>query len=246
MDKVLTLAGKMYMAGIFRDITERKQADDLIRASLREKEVLLKEIHHRVKNNLQVISSLLNLQSQYIVHPHDLQLFRESQMRLRTMALIHEKLYQSSDLSQTNFAEYLGQLTEELLRLYKIHDVRIRVDVEAHIRLGIDLAIPCALIVHELVSNSLKHAFAATHPAKSAEDRKAHHEIRVGFRDDPGAGFLLLVGDNGVGLPPHIEMENTKSLGWQLITALTLQIHGRLTINRSHGTEVQIRLPKEN
>ncbi len=235
--------------GLDADITERNQAEDKIRKSLQEKEVLLKEIHHRVKNNLQVVSSLLNIQSKYVADPRDIHLFKESQMRMRTMALIHEKLYQSIDLAQTHFAEYLRLLIRELQRSYQLHDVQIHVDVEDHIRLSIDMAIPCALIIHELVSNALKYAFAF--PAGATDDveirRHEHDEIRVVFHDNPNDGFLLAVSDNGVGFPEAIDFRNTSSLGLQLVITFVKQLGGTISLDDvKPGTIFTIRFAGDN
>ncbi len=232
------------MLGTYEDVTERKQAEDQLRASLREKEILLREIHHRVKNNLQVISSLLSLQSQHIADPRDRRLFQESQSRVRTMALIHETLYRSQDLAQTDFAEYLHTLADELLHAFKTRDVRIRLEIEEHIRLSIEVAIPCALIIHELVTNALKYAFGAA--SQGAMESRPAAEILIAFHEEPGIGYWLAVSDNGCGLPEHVESGKSDSLGWSLIMALTEQVHGRLEIDRHGGTAVSICFPKEN
>lgn len=143
-----------------KDITERKQTESQLKASLKEKEVLLKEIHHRVKNNLQIISSLLNLQSEYIQDKQDLDIFKVSQNRIESMALIHEKLYQSKDLARIDFGEYIRDLVCTLFCSYEVNssaiDMKINID---QIFLGIDVAIPCGLMINEVVLNYLKHAF---------------------------------------------------------------------------------------
>ena len=216
--------------GTFADITERKQAQEQIKASLKEKEVLLKEIHHRVKNNLQIISSLLKLQSGYIKDAQAIEMFKESQSRIRAMALIHEKLYQANDLSRVNFAEYVSTLTANLFRSYELtlSAVKPIINVE-NVFLEIDVAVPCGLIINELISNSLKYAF----PSGS------EGEIRIELYSD-NERFVLIVSDNGVGLPNNLDFLNSKTLGLQLINNLVEQLEGNVTINGDGGTEVRI------
>jgi PAS domain S-box-containing protein len=214
-----------------RDITERKMAEDRLQASLAEKEVLLREIHHRVKNNMQVISSLLNLQSRRISDPDVLEMFKESQRRIRSMALIHERLYQSSDLSRIEFSQYLRNLANHLFRSYQIDPDRIHVTIDAdEIYLSINTAIPCALIVNELISNALKHGFP--------EERWGN--VNVAFRRNDGNGCLLQVKDDGVGFPAGLDFHKTESLGMQIVVTLVNQIEGTIRLEREKGTSFQI------
>jgi PAS domain S-box-containing protein len=213
------------------DITDRKRAENQIRESLQEKEVMLKEIHHRVKNNLQVISSLLKLQVGYIKDDRILEVFKESQNRVRAMALIHEKLYQSEDLAKTDFAEYVRSLVNDLFRSYSISSraVSLHLTVE-DVRLSIDTAIPCGLIINELVSNSLKHAFFNGQPG----------QIRIALSAKSNDRYLLVVQDNGSGFPPEIDFRKTKSLGLQLVCNLTKQLQGTIDLDRENGSTFKI------
>lgn len=212
------------------DISERKQTEDLIRASLREKEVMLKEIHHRVKNNLQIISSLLNLQSSFIEERQTLTVLQESQNRVRAMALIHEKLYQSKDLARVNFAEYIQNLTLNLFRSYQVKANNVTLETEIrNISLSIDLAIPCGLIINELVSNALKYAFP--------NDRRGEVFLKLSEEENQ---ITLVVADNGIGLPKDFKMQTVKSLGWELVRNLTKQIKGSIALQTSGGTQIQI------
>jgi PAS domain S-box-containing protein len=228
----IRLAGKTYLMGIFRDVTERKRAEEQIRASLREKEVLLKEIHHRVKNNLQVISSLLRLQSQYAQDKGDVEIFKESQNRIKSMALVHEKLYQSKDLANINFHEYVSLLANGLFRSYGVNTdkIALKTDIE-DIMLGVDVAIPCALIINELVSNSLKYAFPGNKEG----------EIKITLRTLDESAMDLTVADNGIGMPADINFRSSESLGLKLVTILTNQIEGELEMDRSEGTRFRIK-----
>ncbi|MBN2227444.1 MAG: HAMP domain-containing protein [candidate division Zixibacteria bacterium] len=213
------------------ELVERKRVEDRITKSLREKEVLLKEIHHRVKNNLQVISSLLNLQSRCILDPKALEMFTESQHRVRSMALIHEKLYQSQDLSLIDFSEYTRNLTTYLTRSYAVDSGRINLHVDVKdIYLGIDTAVPCGLILNELVSNSLKHAFATGEKG----------EIAIKLRHKENGTMQLTVSDNGRGMPENLDFHNTESLGMQLVTTLTSQLKGTIVLDRSGGTTFRL------
>ncbi len=208
-------------------ITELKRADEEIKASLKEKEVLLREIHHRVKNNLQIISSLLNLQSSFIKDKEVLEIFGESQNRVRSLALIHEKLHRSRDLARIDFGEYLRSLVANLLRSYGIDSNVTTVKINADdVSLDIDTAIPCALIINELVSNSLKHAFPAGKEG----------EIGIEFRVDNDNGYVLTVRDNGVGLPRDFDLKNSESFGLQLVRSLASdQLGGTIELHSSSG-----------
>ncbi len=214
-----------------KEITEKKKAEEQIKASLQEKTVLLREIHHRVKNNLQVISSLLNLQSGYIEDKKSLEIFRESQTRVRSMALIHEKLYQSKDLNKIEFSEYIKSLTKDLFSSYNIDFERINLITDMRgIYFEIDTAILCGLIINELVSNSLKHAFPG--------NRKG--EIYIGLNKDNEHNYTLILKDNGIGFPPDINFRKTDSLGLQLVTTLTEQLGGKINLNINGVTEFKI------
>jgi len=218
---------------VAQDITERKRAEERIKASLREKEVLLREIHHRVKNNLQIISSLLHLQSKQIEHEAARALFDESQSRIRSMALIHERLYQSDDLAQVDFAAYLDGLTEHLFRTYNVRRDAISCALEADGgSLSVDRAIPCGLIVNELVANALKHAFP--------DGRSG--TIRVRYAEDDGQARLE-VADDGVGAPNGFESEASGSLGLRLVRGLVQQLDGTLAIDHDDGLRFTITFP---
>lgn len=220
---------------ILRDITERKREEEKIRASLREKEILLKEIHHRVKNNLQIISSLLNLQSAHIRDPRALEVFKEGQGRVRSMALIHEKLYQSDDLARVDFSEYISNLAAYLFRSYEVNSGAVSLNVEADdVLLGVDTAIPCGLIINELVSNSLKHAFPG------GGDGSINIRLRPAGRER----LTLTVADDGVGLPPDFDVRNTPSLGLQLVNTLARQLGGAVEVNNGAGVEFKITFRK--
>jgi PAS domain S-box-containing protein len=221
------------LVGISRDITAQKKAQMALQASLREKEVLLKEIHHRVKNNMQVISSMLRLQSNYIEDPKTLELFNESQNRVRSMALIHEQLYRSNDLSHIDFGTYVRTLTGQVARSYE-SKANINLVVEADgIALGVDAGIPCGLIINELVSNAFKHAFRGR-DSGTIQVRMYHEDDRI----------VLRVRDDGVGFPKEVDFHNTESLGMQLVTTLTDQLDGTIElVSEGQGTEFVITFP---
>jgi PAS domain S-box-containing protein len=216
----------------YEDITERKRSEEKIRASLKEKEVLLKEIHHRVKNNLQVISSLLNLQATQIRDKETAQVFRDSQSRVKAMSLVHERLYQSSDLAKIDFAGYVQDVTTHLLRSYQTgrRAVKLNVDVDP-VSFNIDTAIPCALIINELVSNSLKYAFP----------NGREGEIRIKMNQVNSDDLSLVISDNGVGFPGAFSWEQTDSLGLSLVRSLTDQLNGTVEYRNGKGTEFDIR-----
>lgn len=212
------------------DITERKNAEQAIKESLREKETLLKEIHHRVKNNMQLVSSLLQLQSGYIHDPAALTLFREGQNRIRSMALIHEKLYQSASLSSIDFSEYVRSLVAILMRTYNTRSDAIALELNiASISLNLDTAIPFGLVLNELISNSLKHAFPG--------ERRGIIQLVLRQLDD---GFELVVKDDGVGLQAGFDWTKSPTLGFRLIRILTDQLQGRLEILQQSGTEFRL------
>lgn len=219
------------VSGIGHDITEKKQAEERIRLSLQEKEVLLKEVHHRVKNNLQVISSILNLQSSYVKDEGTLQILKESQNRIKSMAFIHESLYQTKDFSSINFTEYVINLSQNLIHSYSNVDNEIKLNLDIQdVFLNLDLAIPCGLIINEIVSNALKYAFV---------DKVEGGEITLKMKTS-GDYLELQIGDNGKGLPKNIDYRNTESLGLQLVVTLTDQLGGKIDLNLEKGTNYTI------
>jgi len=212
------------------EISQRKMAQEQINESLKEKIVLLREIHHRVKNNLQIVSSLLNLQAGYITDKKILEVFKESQTRIRSMALIHEKLYQSRELDKINFSDYIQSLLKDLFRSYQLQTNKISIKSETgHIFLEIDQAILCGLIVNELVSNAIKHAFKG----------REKGEILVKLMEDNNE-YCIIVKDDGIGFPKDIDLENTDTLGLQLVTSLTSQMSGKIEIIPDGGSTVKI------
>jgi two-component sensor histidine kinase len=219
-----------------QEIQERTQAQARIKAALGEKEVLLKEVHHRVKNNLQIISSLLNLQTNQIADQKTRDALRDSQNRVRTMALIHEKLYQSPDLEQVDFAAYLKGLVNFLAQSYRANSNQVLIKTEAqNIYLDIDSAIPCGLIVNELVSNSLKYAFP--------ENREGY--IRVSCQQSSKDEVVLIVRDDGAGLPAGFDPSKSSSLGLKLVTSLVQQLNGKLEMENQGGLSYKIAFPKD-
>ena len=223
----------LLVSAAIRDITERKLVEKKLRASLQEKEVLLKEIHHRVKNNLQIVSSMLNLQMGQITDARALQLFKESQTRVRSIALFHEKLYQSKDLARVEIAEYLRGLATGLLYTYGVNPAHVALVFDAEgVPLSVDAAITCGLVVNELVSNAIKHAFPA--------DRDG--QVRIGLLRR-GDQVILEVEDNGVGFPPDVDFREASTLGLKLVCILTEQIHGTIDLERGAGTKFVVRFP---
>ncbi|MDO8872716.1 MAG: histidine kinase dimerization/phosphoacceptor domain -containing protein [Methanoregula sp.] len=217
----------------FRDITERKRAEEALNKSLHEKEMLLKEIHHRVKNNLQIVASLLNLQSRHITDPATLAMFRESQNRVRAMALVHERLYRSEDISSIDLSDYVRFMGTNLFKFYEITPATVRLEVGiSDIRMDINRAIPLGLLINELLSNSLKHAFPA--------GRKGTIAV-TGEKDD--GTVRIIVQDDGAGIPESLDWKNTSSLGLQLVNSLTDQLEGTIELDRTAGTKFTIRIP---
>lgn len=226
--------GRMVRLQVAIDITQLKQAESQIKASLKEKEVMLQEIHHRVKNNLQIISSLLNLQSTYVSDPQLVDIFQDSQGRIRSMAMIHEKLYRSKNLAQINFAEYIQDLSASMFSAQSstLRGVALECNV-LPILLNIDQAVPSGLILNELLSNALKHAFPSGGPGKVTVDLTTH-----------SGQIHLTVSDNGIGFPPDFDFDQTDSLGLQLINTLVDQLDGSIEFNGQNGSRVEVSFPK--
>ena len=219
------------IAFVAQDITDRKRAEEQIRAALEEKEVLFKEINHRVKNNLQVIDSLLSLQIRQLADPEGRDVLQESRNRIQAMVLVHEMLYRSESPAQIDFRDYLRNLTEHLMNSYGAVARRIRITSEiAPVSLGLDTAIPGGLIINELVTNALKHAFP--------DGRTG--EIVVQLCALPDCGYSLAVRDDGIGLPADFRIEQTRSLGLRLVRTLTEQIGGRLLVQSDQGARFEI------
>ena len=221
--------GQTTFTVILRDVTERTIVEEKIRTSLHEKEALLKEIHHRVKNNLQVVSSLLGLQSRAIPDPEQRKMREESQNRVYFMALLHESLYQSENLSRIDFPEYIRQLSDHLFRSYGVAGERIHLRTQLDsISLHIDAAVPCGLIINELVSNSL-NCFS-----RRPAGRNPHRIARA------ARGMAkLIVADNGIGLRSDLDWTTTRSLGLRLVRTLAHQLSAQIEIKSQLGTEVQ-------
>jgi PAS domain S-box-containing protein len=216
--------------GSLRNIDERKNMEIQLKKSLDEKEMLLKEIHHRVKNNLMIISSLLNLQSRYIKDKASQNIFKESQNRARSMALIHERLYQSTDLKKIDFGDYIQTLSNELFNTYVSDPSLVKLKINVNdIMLDINTSIPLGLIVNELITNSIKHAFP--------DGRNGEINIDFHTKDDY---YEFIVKDNGIGFPEDLDFRNTDSLGLLIVNSLTEQIDGKIELDKFNGTEFKI------
>lgn len=210
---------------VAREITDKKRAISKLRSSLREKEVLLQEVHHRVKNNLQVISSILNLQSTYVEDPHTLSLFRESQNRIRSMSYVHESLYQNKDISYVDLSDYVLGLTRNLMHSYASKK-KINLNTKlGPVQLNLDQSVPCGLLLNEMITNSLKYAFP--------DQEEGDLSIEVAELDGK---VNLRVGDNGVGLPTGLNLRNASTLGLQLISTLIEQLDGTVELEPKPGT----------
>jgi len=223
------------LVAVHQDVTERKQAEADIQASLQEKEVLLKEIHHRVKNNLGVVDGLLQMQARRSQNPEVIETLKESHNRIASIALVHEKLYSSEDLAKINIAHYIADLTAHLFDSYNIHanQVKLMTHINA-IPLAIDTAIPCGLIINELVSNALKYAFSNGQVG----------EIQVILDEQQDQSLCLIVQDNGVGFPQDFDLKQTTTLGLSLIQGLVKQLQGTLAIHSQSGTSVTVTFPR--
>ncbi|MBF0537105.1 MAG: response regulator [Nitrospirae bacterium] len=214
------------------EIHERLKAEESLKHSLREKEVLLREIHHRVKNNLQIVSSLLDLQMRYITSEESLDMFRDSQRRLKAMALIHEKLYQSDNMERIDFGKYVENLLNHLYASYCLNTQKIHLitDID-ECSIGIDTAVPCGLIINEIVSNSLKYAFVA----------EMEGNITVELKVQPDGTFTLKISDTGIGISSGIDLKNAQTLGLRLVNALALdQLEGSIQCETNPGTTFRI------
>lgn len=221
-------SGKViHFDGYLLDITERKDMEEKLVSSLKEKEVLLREIHHRVKNNMQIISSLLKLQSSYTGDSVFSEMLKESQNRIRSMALVHEKLYQSKDMAGIDFGDYVRKLVRELFKAYGVSQATISMDIQVEkVYLGVDTAIPCGLIVNELISNSIKYAFHG----------KSNGSIYVRMGMDEHSLITLVVGDDGVG--SGVDFRSTTTLGLKLVVSLVEeQLLGEIALNNAGGME---------
>ncbi len=221
------------MADLEKEVAERKKGEERLEASLKEKEALLREIHHRVKNNMQIISSLISLPTRHLGNPAAEEMLRQIKLRIRSMALVHEKLYQSRDLARIDFGEFLSDLAVHHFQFFLIDSGRIGLKTETEgVMLPIETAVPCALIAGELVSNALKHAFPGSRGG----------EIVVGLKR-LGADVLLSVRDNGIGFPKDLDFQKAETMGMVILTTLAGQIEGRVELLRDGGTEFRVLFP---
>ena len=222
---------------IILDITERKIAEKELKNSLIEKETLLREIHHRVKNNMQIISSLLSLQSRYITDEEAMEIFQEGQNRVRSMALVHEKLYKSENLSKINIQDYINDMISYLSRSYSLdyNSIKFKINVQ-DIPLNIDTAVPLGLIITEIITNSLKYAFPANGSFNGSE---VNGEIEVKL-EKKNKNYMMTIGDNGIGLPEDFDIQNIDTLGLKLVNVLVGQLKARMEILNGNGTTFKI------
>ncbi|MFZ3168473.1 MAG: PAS domain S-box protein [Candidatus Methanoperedens sp.] len=229
--------GKQAMYGVFQDISDRKKNLEEIKKSITEKEILLREIHHRVKNNMQIISSLLKLQAGCIEDKKYLEMFKESQNRIMAMSLVHEKLYKSKDFTKINFKDYIHNLANGIFQSYsgRSNNILLNLNIE-NLELGIDSAVPCGLIINELVTNSIKYAFPG--------EKKG--EIKIVLNKTDENEYELKYSDNGIGIPEDIDIMKTETLGLHLVSMLAEdQLSGKINLDRSKGTEFSIRFGEQ-
>ncbi|MBF0318345.1 MAG: PAS domain S-box protein [Nitrospirae bacterium] len=225
--------GSVSKFALFHDITELKKAERQIMVSLKEKEMLVGEIHHRVKNNLAIISSLLRMQSYYIKDGNTLRIFKETENRIKSISTVHDMLYRSKDMASVDFKQYINRLIKTLYDTYRdnLSGIKLTTDVE-DVSLGIDLAIPCGLLINELLTNAVKYAFP---------DGKTG-EVYIGLHPASGGVIELIVRDNGIGFPETLDIWNTQTLGFQLITGITqTQLEGNIEMDRTNGTQIKVR-----
>ena len=233
LNPIETDEGTMVLSAIV-DISDRKQKEERIQAALREKDLLLGEIHHRVKNNLQVVNSLLDLQINRITDPAVLDMLRKSQNRIKSMSLIHQTLYESKDFVQVDFSNFLETMAPTLVTSYAVDTDRVNLTIDAaEVLLPIHSAIPCGLIVNELISNALKHAFP--------DNRRG--EIRISLANDAQGHVTMTVSDDGIGMPEGMHLKQTGTLGLQLVTLLADQLGGTIEMHRANPTQFALRFP---
>jgi len=213
------------------EIAERLKTENRLRTSIKEKDVLIKEVHHRVKNNLQVISSLLDMSKRRAKHPETEDMLSEAHAKIFTMSLIHSQLYQSDRFDEINMGRYIRDLIAQLAQMHQSdRDIRLNIKVE-DIYLSVTQAIPCALVVNEIISNAYKHAFDGLNSGK----------ISISLEEIKGPRLHLNITDNGMGIPDHVDIDKTETLGIKLVRDLVLtQLKGDLQINRTNGTEIDI------
>lgn len=243
IDTILEISNQVAVAIVQLSLEEKlKQHADDLQNSLREKEVLLKEIHHRVKNNLQIITSLLYLQSLKIDDSETQSIFKDSQNRVKSLALVHEKLYQSKDLARIDFADYLKNLTNFIFTTYKTNISNLYIDYDLDdIYLSVEISVPLGLIINELLSNALKYAFLGLE-----SDELTEHRILLRFKNILPNKYILCVSDNGKGLPENFNLEESESLGLKLVTSLVQQIDGTLEVHPKNKTEFKITFSTDN
>jgi PAS domain S-box-containing protein len=228
--------GERQFQTIYQDITARKLSEDNLRSSNLEKEILLREVHHRVKNNMQVISGLLDLQASSSKNPELIAMFHESQSRIQAMSLVHEKLYGSKDFARIDLAGYVRALSQELFQSHKINpgEIALIIQSDGDVYVDINKAIPCGLILNELISNALKHAFP----------RDRHGELQIIIRETKNTEIEMVVRDNGLGLPDDVDIHQPRSAGLHLVNGLVKnQLDGQMEVRRDAGTEIRIKFP---
>ncbi|MET0379953.1 MAG: PAS domain S-box protein [Spongiibacteraceae bacterium] len=234
LNPIETDEGIMVLSAIV-DISDRKQKAARIEAALQEKDILLGEIHHRVKNNLQIVYSLLDLQAARIDDPTLLGMLQDSQNRIRSMSLIHQTLYESKDFSRVDFASVLDALVPALMNSYSLNPENIAISIDAHeVLLPLNQAIPCGLIINELIANALKHAFPDQRSGK----------IHIALNLETQNSVVLTVSDDGIGMPP-LDIKNTHTLGLKLVSLLTDQLSGEMATNYVNPTQFQLRFPMD-
>lgn len=233
LNPIQTPRGMMVLASVI-DITERKHQEEQLKAALKEKDLLLAEIHHRVKNNLQIIDSLLGMQSDMVENSTALSVLKESQNRVKSMALIHQILYQSLDFSRVDFASFIQSLVDNLTVSYALNTSKIALNIDTdEVLLPIDISIPLGLILNELCTNAMKYAFTEGRPGK----------IDINLKHQSPGQLLVRISDDGVGIPDDFDIENTQSLGLQLVQLLSEQISAELTIHRKNPTSFSLVVP---